>query len=378
MPTDNPDLVRALYLAGGALLVVLVLFVFVILRQERSRTELATRIAHLGEGAQAAQGMIAQRMIDQERAIQEQLDRISMRVSMSVDNAANQTKETLTSLRERLAVVDEAQRNITALSSQMVGLQDILANKQARGAFGEMQLRDLVEAVLPPDAYEFQAAIGEGLRADCLIRLPNPPGPIAIDAKFPLESYQRLTGAQSDAERIQAARDFSADVLKHVRAIASKYIVPGQTGDAALMFLPSEAIYAELHARYANVVEQSFRERVFIVSPTTLWATLNTIRAIFRDVRIREQAGLLQKELHVLIEDIGRLDERVEKLAIHFRQANKDIEDIQTSARKVTRRAERITTMDLGEDEQPAPLDAARGTQARAWIKGGSNPQAGE
>jgi DNA recombination protein RmuC len=239
-----------------------------------------------------------------------------------------------------------------------------------------MQLRDLVEAVLPPDAYELQCPIGDGLRADCVIRLPNPPGSLAIDAKFPLESYQRLTGAQSDAERIQAARDFSADVLKHVRAIASKYIVPGQTGDAALMFLPSEAIYAELHARYANVVEQSFRERVFIVSPTTLWATLNTIRAIFRDVRIREQAGLLQKELHVLMEDMGRLDERVEKLAIHFRQANKDVEEIQTSARKVSRRAERITTMDLGEEEPEAALEAARGAPTRGWIKGG--PQAGE
>lgn len=375
MPSDA--LMPVLYVVGGALLVMLVLFLFVALRQERARAELATRMTQLGESAAAAQTLIGQRMIDQERALQEQLDRISMRVSMTIDNAANQTKETLTSLRERLAVVDEAQRNITALSTQMVGLQDILSNKQARGAFGEMQLRDLVEAVLPPDAYEFQAAIGEGLRADCLIHLPNPPGPLAIDAKFPLESYQRLTGAASDAERIQAARDFSADVLKHVRAIASKYIVPGQTGDAALMFLPSEAIYAELHARYANVIEQSFRERVFIVSPTTLWATLNTIRAIFRDVRIREQAGLLQKELHVLMEDMGRLDERVEKLAIHFRQTSKDIEDIQTSARKVTRRAEKITTMDLGEEEAAAaPLDAARPAPARGWIKGG--PQAGE
>ncbi len=377
MPFDNPDLVRVLYIAGGALLVVLALFMVVMLRQERTRSELGVRLSQLNEGTQTAQVMIAQRMIDQERALQEQLDRISMRVSMSVDQAAHQTKETLTSLRERLAVVDEAQRNITALSTQMVGLQDILSNRQARGAFGEMQLRDLVEAVLPPDAYEFQSAIGEGLRADCVIRLPNPPGPLAIDAKFPLESYQRLTGAQSDAERIQAARDFSADVLKHVRAIASKYIVPGQTGDAALMFLPSEAIYAELHARYANVIEQSFRERVFIVSPTTLWATLNTIRAIFRDVRIREQAGLLQKELHVLMDDVGRLDERAEKLAIHFRQANKDVDDIQTSARKMARRAEKITTMDLGEDEPAAALESARGAPARGWIKSGT-PPAGE
>ncbi len=166
-------------------------------------------------------------------------------------------------------------------------------------------------------------------------------------------------------------------MLLHVRAIREQYIVSGRDRrNAALMFLPSEAIYAELHARYANVIEQSYRERVFIVSPTTLWATLNTVRAVFRDVRLREQAGLLQKELHVLMEDMGRLDERVEKLAIHFRQANKDIDDIQTSARKVSRRAERITTMDLGEEEpaSPAELEPARGVPARSWAKGGSNP----
>ena len=378
MSLDSSDLALFLFIGGGVLLLVLVLFVVVMLRQERSRAEIATRLAHVADNQQAAQNIIGQRLIDQERALQEQLDRVSVRVSMTIDQAANQTRDTLTSLRERLAVVDDAQRHISALSSQMIGLQDILSNKQARGAFGEMQLRDLVEAVLPPDAYEFQAAVGEGLRADCLIRLPNPPGSIAIDAKFPLESYQRLTGAQSDAERIQAARDFSADVLKHVRAIGSKYIVPGQTGDAALMFLPSEAIYAELHARYANVIEQSFRERVFIVSPTTLWATLNTIRAVFRDVRLREQAGLLQKELHVLMEDMGRLDERVEKLAIHFRQANKDVDDIQASARKVSRRAERITTMELGEEAPEAVVEPPRGTPApaRGWAKGGSNPPA--
>jgi len=376
MPLDSSDLALLVYIGGGAFLLVLTLFVVVMLRQERGRAEIGTRLAHVADNQQAGQNLIAQRLIDQERALQEQLDRVSMRVSMTVDQAASQTRDTLTTLRERLAVMDDAQRHITALSSQMIGLQDILSNKQARGAFGEMQLRDLVEAVLPPDAYEFQASIGEGLRADCIIRLPNPPGSIAIDAKFPLESYQRLTGAQSDAERIQAARDFSADVLKHVRAIGSKYIVPGQTGDAALMFLPSEAIYAELHARYANVVEQSFRERVFIVSPTTLWATLNTIRAVFRDVRLREQAGLLQKELHVLMEDMGRLDERVEKLAIHFRQATKDVDDIQTSARKVSRRAEKITTMDLGEEEPAAVIEAPRGAPApaRGWAKGGSNP----
>jgi DNA recombination protein RmuC len=331
----------------GLAVVFLALVVYVLMRQERSRAEMTTRFAQVVENQQSSQLMIAQRLIDQERAVQENIDRLSQRIGGSLDQAATQTRETLAALRERLAVMDQAQRNITELSSQMVGLQDILSNKQARGAFGEMQLRDLVEAVLPPDTYEFQATLGDGFRVDCLIHLPNPPGSIAIDAKFPLESYQRLVNAATDPERIQAARDFSADILRHVRAIRDKYIVPGATGEAALMFLPSEAVYAELHARYANVVEQSFRDRVFIVSPTTLWATLNTIRAIFRDVRLREQAGVLQRELHTLMEDVGRLDERVNRLGTHFRQANRDVDEVLTSTRKIVQRAERIQSLDL-------------------------------
>ncbi len=358
----------------GLIAIVLVLAVYVLMRQERTRAEISVRFSQVVENQQSAQLMIAQRLIDQERAVQENIDRLSQRIAGSLDLSANQTRETMTALRERLAVMDQAQRNITELSSQMIGLQDILSNKQARGAFGEMQLRDLVEAVLPPDSYEFQAAIGEGLRVDCLIRLPNPPGSIAIDAKFPLESYQRLVNAQSEPDRVQAARDFSTDILRHVRAIRDKYIVPGQTGEAALMFLPSEAIYAELHARYANVVEQSFRDRVFIVSPTTLWATLNTVRAIFRDVRIRQQAGILQKELHTLMEDIGRLDTRVGKLAQHFSQVSRNVEDVLTSTRKIVQRGERIQSLDLASDESgggpalatPAPRIVVKSSQPGA------------
>jgi DNA recombination protein RmuC len=358
---DTAEILRIMAIAGGVLALLILIFV---IRQERNAGEMAQRLTQLADQQAEGQTRVAQRLIDHERQIQEQLERVTQRVGISLETASNQTRETLTALRERLAVVDEAQKNIVSLSSQMITLQDILSNKQARGAFGEMQLQDLVEAVLPPDGYAFQAPLGGGYRVDCLIKLPNPPGPIGIDAKFPLESYQRLMNAENDGERVQAARDFSADILKHVRAIRDKYIVPGETGDAALMFLPSEAVYAELHARYANVVEQSFRERVYIVSPTTLWATLNTIRAIFRDVKLREQAGALQKELGSLAEDVGRLDERVEKLAAHFRLATKDVDDIQTSARKVVKRAERIQAIDLGDGE--APADALGAPKPRA------------
>lgn len=358
---DTAEILRIMAIAGGVLALLILIFV---IRQERNAGAMAQRLTQLADQQADGQARVAQRLIDHERQIQEQLERVTQRVGISLETAANQTRETLTSLRERLAVVDEAQKNIVTLSSQMITLQDILSNKQARGAFGEMQLQDLVEAILPPDGYAFQAPLGDGYRVDCLIKLPNPPGPIGIDAKFPLESYQRLMNAENDADRVQAARDFSTDILKHVRAIRDKYIVPGQTGDAALMFLPSEAVYAELHARYANVIEQSFRERVYIVSPTTLWATLNTIRAIFRDVKLREQAGALQKELGTLAEDVGRLDERVEKLAAHFRLATKDVDDIQTSARKVVKRAEKIQAIDFG-DGEAATLDAA-GPKPRA------------
>jgi DNA recombination protein RmuC len=364
---DNPETLRLIgFAVAGAILVLLVMVAIGLFKLGGRSGAFADRLRDLEEKSNSGQVLLAQKLIDHERALREQMDKVMQRVGISVEHAASQTRDSLTALRERLAVVDEAQRNITQLSSQMVSLQDILSNKQARGAFAEMQLRDLVEAVLPPDSYAFQAPLGEGLRVDCLVKLPNPPGPMAIDAKFPLESYQRLTSAESDAERIQAARDFSSDILKHVRSIRDKYIVPGETGDAALMFLPSEAIYAELHARYSNVVEQSFRDRVFIVSPTTLWATLNTIRAIFRDVRLKEQAGLLQRELHSLFEDVGRLDERVDKLAVHFRQMNRDVDDIQTSARKVARRAEKIQSMDLGAEDEANAANAVAAAAAPA------------
>ncbi|MBL4613831.1 MAG: DNA recombination protein RmuC, partial [Magnetovibrio sp.] len=252
----------------------------------------------------------------------------------------------------RLAVIDAAQKNLSELTDQMVGLQDILSNKQARGAFGEIQLNDLVSDILPPSAYTFQATLSNGKRADCLLRLPNPPGSIVIDSKFPLESYLKMQNADTDEARKTARRAFGTDIMNHVRAIADKYIVPGETAESALMFLPSEAVYAELHASLPEVVEKSYRARVWIVSPTTLMATLNTVRAVLKDAHMREQAGVIRGEVLKLLDDVGRLDKRVSNLQSHFNQAQKDIGEIQTSSGKIARRAERIEDVQL-EDAKP-------------------------
>jgi DNA recombination protein RmuC len=309
---------------------------------EATQRELGGRIAQLTEDHRAAQAALA-------KSLDERLDKVSKRVGDSLELTAEKTAKTMTELHTRLAVIDEAQKNITKLSTEVVGLQDILANKQARGTFGEIQLNDLVQTALPPSAYQFQATLSNGRRVDCLIRLPNPPGPIAIDAKFPLESYRLLRAAKDDTERLQAGRAFSADILKHVRAIAERYILGGETAESALMFLPSEAVYAELHANFGDVVEKSFRERVWIVSPTTLMATLNTVRAVLKDAQMREQASVIQREMVALIDDVARLDDRVLSLRKHFDQANEDIRQVTISAGKITMRAERIEEVQLGD-----------------------------
>jgi len=307
------------------------------------------RMDQQAQSAAEAQHHLAQSLQAQERAIGERLEQVSHRLNEGLAQSTEKTSKTMTDLRERLAVIDAAQKNIAELSTQVVGLQDILANKQARGAFGEVQLKDLVQGVLPASAYRFQATLSNGKRADCLLDLPNPPGPIVIDAKFPLESYRAIRAAGDDASLREASRRFGTDVMKHVRAIAEKYILPGETAEIALLFLPSEAVYAELHANFPDIVEKAHRVRVYTVSPSTLWATLNTIRAVLQDVHMREQAHVIQKEVMILLEDVGRIDERVGKLKTHFKQSEDDIEAIQISTRKVTKRAERIGELDVQE-----------------------------
>ena len=353
-----------LLLSGLALLLVLLLAVALLrrpremgvteTRQEAELAALQERLKTMAEGQAATQAQIAEALRSQERQLAEAMDKrlgnFTQRVSDRLNEQAQTQSTTMTDLRERLAVIDRAQKNITELSTQVVGLQDILSNKQARGAFGEVQLKDLVESALPPSAYAFQATLSNGRRADCLIELPNPPGPIAIDAKFPLESYQALRQAEEEAARVAAQRAFAADLRKHVRDIAERYILPGETAESALLFLPSEAVYAELHANFPNVVEESYRARVWIVSPTTMMATLNTVRAVLRDVRMREQASVIQTEVQTMLEDVARLDQRVGKLETHFDQASRDIRDIRISTDKVTKRGERIKDLELEDD----------------------------
>ncbi len=324
--------------------------------------EVAGRLSQMAETQAASQAQLAQRLQEQERALaaalDERLGQVSTRVSETLEKSTSQQRGLLDALTERLIKIDAAQKNIAELSSQVVGLQDILANKQARGAFGELQLRDLVEAVLPPSAYAFQAKVGANKRADCMLILPNPPGSIVIDAKYPLEAYRALVDAQDPAARKQAERAFAADVLKHVRDIADKYIVPGETAESALMFLPSEAVYAELHANFADVIDQSYKARVFIVSPTTLWATLNTVRAVLKDVRMREAANVIQKEVLRLLEDVDRLDKRVGKLQSHFDQSVEDVRQIRISTDKVKSRGEKIQDLQFEDDDTADELAA--------------------
>jgi DNA recombination protein RmuC len=367
---DDPIILAAMIIAV-ALVVVATIVALARRPKDRGVDDLVALTRQLAEQQQAFQGrldqvaaadaqaqtQLADRMQAQERHIAEALDKrlgeLQRRVGETLETSSQKTSETLGHVRERLSVIEEAQKNITELSSQVVGLQDILSNKQARGAFGEVQLNDIVTAVLPPSAFTFQATI-EGHRADCLINLPNPPGPIAIDSKFPLESYRALVDAPDEAAAVQARRQFSIDVRKHIQDIARKYIVTGQTAESALMFLPAESIYAELHANFPNVIEESYRARVWIVSPTTLWATLNTIRAVLKDVRMREQAGVIQSEVASLLKDVGRLDERVGKLQRHFDMAHEDLRQIRISADKVTKRGERIDELQLSDESEQA------------------------
>jgi len=316
-----------------------------------AQQQLAGQLSHLtmvSTGQQAEVG----------RTLNDRLEHLTRRLNERLEHSAEKTGKTLGDLQTRLAMIDAAQKNIAELSTQVVGLQDILANKQARGAFGEIQLADIVQNALPPSAYDFQQTLGNGARGDCLIRMPNPPGPIVIDAKFPLESYRRLHGAKDRGERAAAESDFRRDIQVHIRDIAEKYIVAGETADSALMFLPSEAVYAELHANFLGLIEQSYRARVWIVSPTTLMATLNTVRAVLKDARMREQADVIQAQVHLLADDIKRLDQRVGNLRTHFDRADRDIRDIQISTDKILRHADKIDDIQLAdgsEDEQAAP-----------------------
>jgi len=329
--------------------------ILLLIKNDRSRLETEHRMAQFAETAEhlrSNQAELSAGLQQSQTNVNERLEALSKRLGDGLTKQTEKTGATLKELHERLAVIDTAQKKITDLSEQVVGLQDILSNKQARGAFGEIQLNDLVSGILPPSSYEFQVTLSNNRRADCLLKLPNPPGPIVIDSKFPLESYRALHNAKSEIETAAAERAFSTDIKKHIKDIAEKYIIHGETSDSALMFLPSEAVYAELQANFQELVEESFLRKVFIVSPTTLWATLNTIRAVLKDVRMREQADVIQTEVGKMLLDVKRLDDRVAKLQSHMGQADDDLRKIRISTDKVTSRGERITEIEMGEQSE--------------------------
>mmetsp|Transcript_18403 Transcript_18403/g.29838 ORF Transcript_18403/g.29838 Transcript_18403/m.29838 type:complete len:412 (+) Transcript_18403:2121-3356(+) len=310
------------------------------------------------------QQQMQDRLADNAMRTQRGLTEMQERMRESLHGSSKQTTTSLTQLQERLAAIDKAQDNITKLSSDVLSLQDILSNKQTRGAFGEIQLRDIVGKALPSDSYALQHTLSNGKRADCLIHLPNPPGPIVIDSKFPLEAYEALRAADSEHALKQAVAQMKVAVKKHINDISEKYIIEGETADGALMFLPSEAVYAELHANFPDLVRAGFDARVWIVSPTTCMATLNTMRAILKDARMREQAGAIRKELALLVGDVDRLSTRVGNLDRHFGQASKDIEEIKISADKAGKRAHRLDNFDFEEIEEPvANVVPLKGTE---------------
>ncbi len=251
-------------------------------------------------------------------------------------------------LAERLGMLTQNAIELKNISGDIANFKNILmGNKQARGTFGERQLEDIVADIMPPESYAFQSVLETGVRPDCIIRLPYPPGDMIIDSKFPLESYNRLSENKDDG---MAKKQFELDVRKHIDAIAEKYIIPGRTADSAMMFIASESIFESLHRQFPGAIEYAARRKVFIVSPSTLWATLNTIRAVLSDIKIKRVANKIKKELDLLLTDLSRLSERAGKVQQHFSQAASDIEMLQTSVNKVTPRAEKLRDMDFGED----------------------------
>ncbi len=319
-----------------------------------SETLAQNRVAMLEKLAETTQALTGK--------MDQRLDQISVRVSERLDEGFKKTNETFTSVMARLATIDEAQKKIETLSVNVVGLQELLGDKRSRGAFGEVQLEALVRNMLPQQAYEMQATLPNGNRVDCLLTLPQPTGNIAVDSKFPLENYHRmLDSALPEGERAAAQRLFKSDVKKHIEAIASKYIISGVTADGAVMFLPAEAVFAEIHAYHPDLVDFAMQRRVWIVSPTTLMAVLNTARAVLKDVETRKQIHIIKDELGKLGKDFSRFDERMKRLATHIRQAHDDAQEVETSSRKITQRFQSIERVELEHAPEAGKLHLVEG-----------------
>ncbi len=294
------------------------------------------------------------------KVVDTRLEEISGKVSERLDEGFKKTNDTFVRVMERLATIDKAQEKIDGLTSNVVSLQALLGDKRSRGAFGEVQLEALVRNVMPNDAYAMQYVLPNGTRVDCALFLPEPTGMVAVDSKFPLENYHRMYEIGiNEVDKLSAQRQFKADIKKHVDDIASKYIIADVTSDGAVMFIPAEAVFAEIHAYHPDLVDYAMAKRVWVVSPTTLMAVLNTARAVLKDVETRKQVHIIKDELGKLGKEFGRFDTRMKKLADHIRQAHEDAQDVQTTSQKISRRFSQIERVELaGEAETLAlPMD---------------------
>ena len=354
--------------AAALLLLLLVLFVAwrraarrAAVAGEDREAELEARMADLarsqGEMTGRMQTMaevLGSRQAELLRGLSERMDGLGHRIGQSMTDTTRHTHENLTRLNERLVVIDTAQKNITALSSQVVELQKILANKQTRGAFGQARMEAIVQDGLPAGGYQFQATLGNGNRPDCIIVLPNGAPGLVIDAKFPLEAWNAIRVAEAPELIKLAETQFRRDMQKHIGDIAERYFVPGETQDTAFLFVPSESIFADIHERFEDIVQRAHRARIVIVSPSLLMLSIQVVQSVLRDARMREQAHVIQEEVARLMEDVGRLDERTRKLQAHFSQATTDIDNILTSTRKISGRGARIEALDLGQPDPAA------------------------
>jgi DNA recombination protein RmuC len=294
-----------------------------------------------------------------QKALADRIDALNARLGETLTESATKTAETLGGIQTRLTVIDEAQKNISALSGQVTSLQQVLSNKQARGAFGQAQMEEIVRDGLPPSLYDFQFTLSNRNRPDCVIHIPGNKALLVIDSKFPLECFEGLRRAVTDDEKKLALARVRTDVSKHVSDIAEKYLIQGETQTPAIMFVPSESIYADLHETFADVIQKAHRAQVIVVSPNILMLAINTIQTVMKDARMREQASQIQKEVGALVTDVKRLGDRVENLQRHFNQAEADIKDITVSTAKIASRGEKIANVDLGTPADDKALPAA-------------------
>ncbi len=313
--------------------------------------------AGLSGKIQSLSNIQAQQQSGLAQTLNSRMDNLGQKVTQSLTQNQKNTYESLSHINSRLSLIDNAQKNITELSSHVVDLQDILRNKQARGAFGQGQMEAIIADGLPKTSYSFQATLSNGKRPDCLINLPNQAAKIVVDAKFPLEGFRAWQEARNEQEAKHAKAQIRTSVKKHIQDIDEKYFIPGETQDTAIMFVPSEYIFVEIHENFDDLIQVSHRKRVFIASPNMLMLAIQTIQSILKDAKMREQAHLIQHEVAKMMEDMQRLDKRVGKLSKHFRLIENDIEDIQKSTTKIFRKGQRIDSLELSEDIENQTTD---------------------